>query len=526
MIPEHLSCYPLERYAIVDDQSVRWDCNWKIAMDAFHESYHTLGTHPQMMEYVADTNVQIDCYGRHSRFLMPWGAPAPRVKARSTPNKSQAEYFAAYGFDVSTFEGTADDAYLEFQRRKRDWMLERGYELDDLDLAQFSDVCSYTVFPNVQIALAADRCLLTRHRPDPRDPTKMIFDAQSFAHVPPGEPWPERPATRAGRGARLRLRPRLRRAGRRQRAGDPAGDGVERLPGVGARRPRAPHPPLPPRARRLHGDGMTERTLDLDDFDLDDQFVVAIPPSERFPAYTRANVGEVWAGPTTPLTTSSMSGMWFERAWRDALVRVGAFDLDEFDPDQQEILGVFYGYIYLNLSVQRVFGVRMPGASADIIDASFFGGGAVDVPPYRPDPRDESDAHAARIGETIGWCMGVERLPGLDDDREQALALRAKRPDLSALSDVELFEYARPLLTTEQQRLMTDHMLITAVSSIPIGLITAVAAQLGDPGLGVRAIAGLGDVDSAAPVWAMWEMGRLVAASPRSPRPSTRGSRA
>ena len=194
-------------------------------------------------------------------------------------------------------------------------------------------------------------------------------------------------------------------------------------------------------------------------------------------------------------------------------MRVGAFDLDEFDPDQQEILGVFYGYIYLNLSVQRVFGVRMPGASADIIDASFFGGGAVDVPPYRPDPRDESDAHAARIGETIGWCMGVERLPGLDDDREQALALRAKRPDLFALSDVELFEYARPLLTTEQQRLMTDHMLITAVSSIPIGLITAVAAQLGDPGLGVRAIAGLGDVDSAAPVWAMWEMGRIVAAS-------------
>ena len=145
---------------------------------------------------------------------------------------------------------------------------------------------------------------------------------------------------------------------------------------------------------------MTDQTLDLGDFDLDDQFVVAIPPSERFPAYTRANVGEVWAGPTTPLTTSSMSGMWFERAWRDALVRVGAFDLDEFDPDQQEILGVFYGYIYLNLSVQRVFGVRMPGASADIIDASFFGGGAVDVPPYRPDPRDESDApHGADRGD-------------------------------------------------------------------------------------------------------------------------------
>ena len=47
---------------------------------------------------------------------------------------------------------------------------------------------------------------------------------------------------------------------------------------------------------------------DPHDFSIDDQFVVAVPPSQRFPAYTRANVGQVWAGPTTPLTSSSMSG--------------------------------------------------------------------------------------------------------------------------------------------------------------------------------------------------------------------------
>ena len=133
------------------------------------------------------------------------------------------------------------------------------------------------------------------------------------------------------------------------------------------------------------------------DFDLDDEFVVRTKASTRFPVYTRANVGEVFIGPTTPLTSSSMSGWPFETAWRSALARVGAFDVDEFDPDHQELVGVFYGYIYLNLSVQRVFGVRMPGASADIIDASFFGGGADEVPPYRPDPRDESPEHTARI---------------------------------------------------------------------------------------------------------------------------------
>lgn len=249
------------------------------------------------------------------------------------------------------------------------------------------------------------------------------------------------------------------------------------------------------------------------DFSLDDEFVVRTRPSTRFPAYTRANVGEVWAGPATPLTSSSMSGWPFEHAWRDALVRIGAFDADEFDPDNQEMIGVFYGYMFLNLSVQRVFGVRMPGASADIIDASFFGGGATDVPPYVADPRDESPRHTEKMMETIGWSLSVESLPQLDEQRAEVAQLRAHRPDFSTMSDLELFRYAEPIVTTRQQRFMHEHMFITAVGSIPIGLVTGIAAALGDPGLAVRAIAGLGEVDSAAPVWSMWDLSRLVNAS-------------
>ena len=40
------------------------------------------------------------------------------------------------------------------------------------------------------------------------------------------------------------------------------------------------------------------------------------------------------------------------------------------------------------------------------------------------------------------------------------------------------------------------------------------AAAVGDPGLGVRAIAGLGEVDSATPVWSMWDLSRIVKSSP------------
>ena len=103
------------------------------------------------------------------------------------------------------------------------------------------------------------------------------------------------------------------------------------------------------------------------------------------------------------------------------------------------------------------------------------------------------------------------------------LARRAARPDFTAMTNVELFRFAEPLLTTRQQELMAEHMFITAVGSIPIGIVGGTAAALGDPGLGVRAIAGLGEVDSAAPVWALWELSRLAAARPNWARPSTVG---
>uniref|UniRef100_UPI00061AF126 aromatic ring-hydroxylating oxygenase subunit alpha n=1 Tax=Mycobacterium sp. UM_Kg1 TaxID=1545691 RepID=UPI00061AF126 len=32
------------------------DCNWKVAMEAFIESYHVIATHPQLLEYLGDCN--------------------------------------------------------------------------------------------------------------------------------------------------------------------------------------------------------------------------------------------------------------------------------------------------------------------------------------------------------------------------------------------------------------------------------------------------------------------------------------
>ena len=102
--------------------------------------------------------------------------------------------------------------------------------------------------------------------------------------------------------------------------------------------------------------------------------------SERFPLYTRANVGEVFPAPVTPL---SGSGVMFrsEIAWREAWERIGAFGMDEFPPDEMAQLGIVGGYCYLNASIIRLFGERAPGLTWKDMDEQFFGA-QPGIPPY------------------------------------------------------------------------------------------------------------------------------------------------
>lgn len=251
----------------------------------------------------------------------------------------------------------------------------------------------------------------------------------------------------------------------------------------------------------------------MTDFDLDRPHVVDTPVSERFPIYTRANVAEIWPGPATPLAFTSQTGLYFDRAWRKALVRFGAFDEDEFAPDHPELMGMFYGYPYLNLSAQRVFSVRMPGSDPSLVDEAFFGS-RPDVPAYDPDPRDASPAHTSRMQRTIETILDTESLPVLDEQRREVLELRARRPDVTDMSDEDLFAHTRPVMTTWYAKVNVEHMFVTSAATIPIGMVQAAAAAAEDPDLGLVVLGGLEGVDSAAPTLDMWDLSRLVRESP------------
>ena len=245
----------------------------------------------------------------------------------------------------------------------------------------------------------------------------------------------------------------------------------------------------------------------------DRYYVTDTDLSARFPLYTRANVGEVFPDPVTPLTSDT--ALWSaELGWRDAWIRMGAFDEAEFPPDQFCQLGVQGGYCYLNASLIRLFGERAPGLSWQAMDEQFFGA-QPGIAPYSEAPGDVRPDLSERIGHTFAWVFAqssLDDLTELTDQREMTIQLRRDRPDLSASSDRELWDRYQQLVPMHRT-LFGQHLFTTYMATVPVGAITAVATAVGRPDLVLPIIAGIGDVDSAAPSHAMWALSRLDAES-------------
>lgn len=246
--------------------------------------------------------------------------------------------------------------------------------------------------------------------------------------------------------------------------------------------------------------------------DISRPWIVDTPISERWPVYTRANVGEVAANVTTPLMWSMIGGPPAEREWKQALVEFGAFDIEEFRPDVIDIQGMIHGYIYLNLSNARTFGARMPGATPELMDRTYLG--EVEAPPYIPHPDDEKPEFTERILKTVQRVLGETERPDMQEFKDLAAKLRADRPDLTSLSDAELVARQRTIMREKYAPVLRTHLRMIYEGSVVTGALDQAVAGLGDSSLAIRLMGGLGDIASAAPNQAMWKLGRMVQASP------------
>jgi pyruvate,water dikinase len=245
--------------------------------------------------------------------------------------------------------------------------------------------------------------------------------------------------------------------------------------------------------------------------DITRPWVVDNELSDRWPVYTRGNVGEVSSTAATPLFWSMVGGPPAEREWKQALAEFGAFDLDEFRTDVIDIQGLVHGYVYLNLSNMRTFGARMPGATPDLMDRTYLGDRA--APPYVPHEDDDKPEYTERILATVQRVLGETARPDVEAHRGIAEDLRSRRPDLQGLTERELVARSRMVMNEVYPPFIRTHLRMVYEGSVVTGALDDALAPLGDPSLAVALMGGLGNIASAAPNEAMWKLGRRVADS-------------
>jgi len=192
-IPQHLDPYHFDRMVMTRDITVEWDCNWKASVDAFNETYHVQGIHPQLKWYLDDINVQIDCYERHNRYLIPFAAISPRVDLPSAIPPAIDEIMRNAGMDPAEWEGSVGDIRVAVQKQMRINGPAVGKDYSDLNDDQLTDDYHYMIFPNISINAHADDLMLFRQRPHATDPNKMLYDIWMFGLLPEGEEAPRRP---------------------------------------------------------------------------------------------------------------------------------------------------------------------------------------------------------------------------------------------------------------------------------------------------------------------------------------------
>jgi pyruvate,water dikinase len=241
-------------------------------------------------------------------------------------------------------------------------------------------------------------------------------------------------------------------------------------------------------------------------------WIIGTRPNKRFSWWTRANAGEVLPDPVTPLAWSLLWERSLLPGWGDGYVSFGCLMPEEAADDPPAMAGVFAGYFYLNLSAVRMSGVRMPGGSVEAIDFSFFGGHP-DTPPYAAQPQDESPKCTAALTERLGWIMSVSSWPELEQDADAANEACRNRPDFSSLNDEGLVARARSIVPLGR-RLYAHHVWSGLSAGIAHSAATAVLTGLQRPELLTELIAGLGVIESAQPVLALWDLSRQVRESP------------
>jgi len=188
-LPAHFAPWRLDRRYTAAHVAKRLDCNWKISIEAFIETFHVIGLHPEALPFFGDLNSQYDVWPgrRHiSRMINPSGVGSPHLGDSLTPERI-VEAAARFGLCEG---GPLQEG--ETPRRRVVASLRRFYtENFGIDLSGWSDsevidVIEYSLFPNLIVFGGLGSPLAYRSRPDGDDPNRSLFEVWLLLPVAEG----------------------------------------------------------------------------------------------------------------------------------------------------------------------------------------------------------------------------------------------------------------------------------------------------------------------------------------------------
>ena len=129
----------------------------------------------------------------------------------------------------------------------------------------------------------------------------------------------------------------------------------------------------------------------------------------------------------------------------------------------------------------RMQAAEGPGLTAQMMDDLFFGA-QPGIPPYEVAPGDQNEERSAAIGATFQWALTADKLDVPAESEQLVDSIRAKRPNFEAMSNRELWEFAKNLYITYLGRFFSEHIFITFLATVPVGALTQICAAVGRAG--------------------------------------------
>lgn len=212
-VPHWLNPFQIERMRYRWRQWLYFPCNWKIALEAFIESYHVPGTHPQLMKFGA-TKSWSRAHGKHSVFGT--GGDGGGTTTLLSKDKVDARVMLADFMEhlYETVNANTTQTIVDAAKRLVDVLpedaspaevgakmmelayiadAERGVDWPAVDPKHFFESgIDWHVFPNTIILHGVTFILGYRARPNGLDPDSCIFEVYVLERYPEGEePKPE-----------------------------------------------------------------------------------------------------------------------------------------------------------------------------------------------------------------------------------------------------------------------------------------------------------------------------------------------